>query len=253
MQGGHDGHVQLPLFRATARRLVQLWLGLIAYGVSMVLMVRADLGLDGWDVLHQGLSKLTGLTMGVITILVGALVLLGWIPLRERPGIGTVTNVFVVGVAFDVAHTWIGAPHDLALRIATLVGGVVLCGVATGMYISVGWGAGPRDGLMTGISRRAGWSLRLTRTGLELTVITVGWLLGGTVGVGTVLFALTIGPLSQLSLRLFRHGPSAGTAVGGTHQPRRRSRRPGRRGVRPVDRVDLGDQSLDVDQDARQL
>ena len=187
----------------TMRRLLQLWVGLALYGVSMVLMVRARLGLDGWDVLHQGLSKLTSVSMGNITILVGALVLLGWIPLRERPGVGTVTNVFLVGLSFDYAAHIIGEPHSMVLRIITLAAGISLCGLATGMYIRVGWGPGPRDGLMTGISRRTGWSLRLTRTGLELTVLVLGWLMGGTVGIGTVAFALTIGPLSQLSMHLF--------------------------------------------------
>jgi uncharacterized membrane protein YczE len=186
------------------RRLFQLYLGLICYGVSMDLMVRARLGLDGWDVLHQGLSRLTGLSMGLITIAVGAAVLVGWIPLRQRSGFGTVSNVVVVGLAFDAALPLIAAPHEMAWRIACLAGGITLCGVATGLYISVGWGAGPRDGLMTGLARRTGWSLRATRTGLELIVLTIGWLMGGTVGVGTVAFALCIGPLSQLFLGVFR-------------------------------------------------
>ena len=187
-----------------ARRLVQLYLGLVCYGVSMDLMVRARLGLDGWDVLHQGLSKLAGYSMGVVTIAVGAAVLIGWIPLRQWPGFGTVSNVVVVGLAFDAALPLIAVPHEMVGRVACLAGGITLCGLATGLYISVGWGAGPRDGLMTGLARRTGWSLRLTRTGLELTVLSAGWLLGGTVGVGTIAFALCIGPLSQLFLGLLR-------------------------------------------------
>ena len=192
------------------RRLAQLYLGLVLYGVSMDLMVRSRLGLDGWDVLHQGLSKLTGYSMGTVTIAVGALVLIGWIPLRQRPGFGTLSNVVVVGLAFDAVLPWIAVPHLMLWRLVTLAGGISLCGLATGLYISVGWGPGPRDGLMTGLSRRMGWSIRLTRTGLELTVLSVGWLLGGTVGIGTVAFAMAIGPISQFFLAMFgRPEPSA--------------------------------------------
>ena len=196
----------------TARRLAQLYLGLVFYGVSMDLMVRSGLGLDGWDVLHQGLSKLTGFSMGTVTIAVGAIVLLGWIPLRQRPGFGTVSNVVVVGLAFDAVLPWIAVPHLMILRLVTLAGGISLCGLATGLYISVGWGAGPRDGLMTGLSRRLGWSIRLTRTGLELSVLSVGWLLGGTVGIGTVAFALGIGPISQFFLAIFGGRPTGSAA-----------------------------------------
>jgi uncharacterized membrane protein YczE len=201
----------------TIRRLAQLYVGLIFYGVSMDLMVRSRLGLDGWDVLHQGLSKLTGYSMGTITIAVGAAVLLGWIPLRQRPGFGTLSNVVVVGLAFDAALPWIAVPHLMIWRLVTLVGGISLCGLATGLYISVGWGAGPRDGLMTGLSRRLGWSIRLTRTGLELTVLSVGWLLGGTVGIGTLAFAVGIGPASQLFLGIFGGRPEALSARGRIH------------------------------------
>ena len=191
----------------TARRLAQLYLGLVLYGVSMDLMVRSGLGLDGWDVLHQGLSKLTGHSMGTVTIVVGAIVLLGWIPLRQRPGFGTLSNVVIVGLAFDAVLPWIAVPHLMVWRLLTLAGGISLCGLATGLYISVGWGAGPRDGLMTGLSRRMGWSIRLTRTGLELSVLSGGWLLGGTVGIGTVAFALGIGPISQFFLARFGGRP----------------------------------------------
>ncbi len=188
-------------------RLAQLWIGQVLYGLSMDLMVRADLGLDPWDVLHQGLSRHLGVSMGVVVIGVGAVVLLLWIPLRQWPGVGTVSNVVLVGAAFDVLLPLVPVPHELLLRAAYLVVGVLICGVATGMYISVGWGAGPRDGLMTGLARRTGWSVRVTRTGLELSVLAVGFLLGGTVGVGTVVFAVLIGPASQLSLRIFGYEP----------------------------------------------
>ena len=194
-----------------ARRVLQLYAGLICYGVSMDLMVRARLGLDGWDVLHQGLAKVTGYSMGAVTIAVGAVVLLGWIPLRQRPGFGTVSNVVVVGVAFDAVLPEIAVPHAMVWRIVCLAGGIALCGLATGLYISVGWGAGPRDGLMTGLAHRTGWSLRLTRTDLELIVLSVGWLLGGTVGFGTIAFALGIGPLSQLFLGLLRERSATAT------------------------------------------
>lgn len=218
----------------TARRLVQLYIGLVFYGVSMDLMVRSGLGLDGWDVLHQGLSTLTGFSMGTVTIAVGAIVLLGWIPLRQRPGFGTMSNVVVVGLAFDAVLPWIPVPHLMIWRLVALAGGISLCGLATGLYISVGWGAGPRDGLMTGLSRRMGWSIRVTRTGLELTVLSVGWLLGGTVGIGTVAFALGIGPISQFFLAIFGGGPKR---PDGLTRPRRRNGPATWPAARPVPRI----------------
>ena len=141
--------------------------------------------------------------IGTVSIVVGALVLLLWIPLRQRPGLGTVSNVLVVGLAMNATLALLPVQHGLPARVATLVGAVLLCGLATGMYITAGFGPGPRDGLMTGIARRTGRSIRLSRTVVELTVLLAGWLLGGTVGVGTVIFALTIGPLAQLFLRVF--------------------------------------------------
>jgi uncharacterized membrane protein YczE len=184
------------------RRLVQLYLGLVLYGVSAAMMVRARLGLDPWDVLHQGIAHRTGYAIGTVSVAVGALVLLLWLPLPQRPGLGTVSNVLVVGLAMNQALLWLPAQHDFPAQLAMLVGGIALCGLATGMYISAGLGPGPRDGLMTGYARRTGLSIRLTRTVLELAVLGAGWLLGGSVGLGTVLFAVWIGPLSQLSLRL---------------------------------------------------
>jgi uncharacterized membrane protein YczE len=188
-----------------SRRVLQLWIGLSLYGISMDLMVRAGLGLDSWDVLHQGLARHTGLSMGVIVIIVGVIVLIAWSPLRQRPGFGTLCNAIMVGAVFDLVLPMIPVGHLMVVRVGLLVGAIALCGLATGMYISVGWGAGPRDGLMVGLARRTGISVRLTRTALELTVLGIGWLLGGSVGIGTVVFALLIGPASQLTLRWFGH------------------------------------------------
>ncbi|MCZ7379380.1 hypothetical protein O3438_31260 [Micromonospora sp. WMMC250] len=186
------------------RRLVQLYLGLGLYGVSMALMVRSDLGLDPWDVFHQGLSKLTGLSFGTVTIGVGALVLLLWIPLRQRPGLGTVSNVVVIGLVVDATLAVLPSGGPLGVQIALLVTGIVANGAATGMYLGARLGPGPRDGLMTGfVARRPGWSIRLVRTAIEVTVLALGWLLGGTVGLGTVAYALAIGPLAQLFIPLF--------------------------------------------------
>lgn len=186
--------------KSPGRRLSQLLGGLTLYGVSMGLMIRADLGLDPWDVLHQALSERTGLTFGLVTAIVGALVLLCWIPLRQRPGIGTVANIVVIAVAVDLTLAVMTQPSSLVVRIGLMVGAVVLNGLASAAYIGVRLGSGPRDGLMTGFAARTGLSIRLVRTGIELTVLATGWLLGGTVGVGTVVYALAIGPLTQAFL-----------------------------------------------------
>jgi uncharacterized membrane protein YczE len=186
-------------------RLAQLYGGLVLYGVSSSLLVLADLGLDPWDVFHQGLSRTFGLAIGTWAIIVGAFVLLLWIPLRQRPGIGTLSNVVLVGLTMDVVLGHVHAPHGMAARVACLVCGVFLNGVATGAYIGAGLGPGPRDGLMTGLAAR-GHSVRVVRTGLELTVLVTGWLLGGTVGVGTVVYALSIGPLAHVFIPLFARG-----------------------------------------------
>lgn len=177
--------------------------GLVLYGATMALMVRSGLGLNPWDVLHEGLSGLTGLTFGTVTVLVGAVVLLAWIALRQRPGIGTVANVVVIGVAVDATLWVLPEPEHLAVRIAFLLTGIVGNGVAGGLYIGAGLGPGPRDGLMTGLVRVTGRSTRLVRTSIELTVLAVGWLIGGTVGLGTVLYAVAIGPVVQVALGWF--------------------------------------------------
>ncbi|MFF0122846.1 membrane protein YczE [Micromonospora arida] len=186
------------------RRLVQLYLGLTLYGLSMALMIRSHLGLDPWDVFHQGLSELTGLSFGTVTIGVGALVLLLWIPLRQRPGLGTVSNVVVIGLVVDATLALLPAAGPLSAQIAMLVTGIVANGAATALYLGAQLGPGPRDGLMTGyVARRPGRSIRLVRTVIEVTVLALGWWLGGEVGVGTVAYALAIGPLAQFFIPLF--------------------------------------------------
>ena len=190
------------------RRLTQLYAGLVLYGVSMALMIRSGLGLNPWDVFHQGLSRQTGISVGTASILVGAVVLLLWIPLRQRPGLGTVSNVVVIGLAVDAAVALLPADLPLPARIGLLVTGIVANGIATGLYLGADLGPGPRDGLMTGlVARRPGSSVRLVRTGIEVTVLALGWLLGGTAGIGTVAYALAIGPLAQLFTPLFTVPP----------------------------------------------
>jgi uncharacterized membrane protein YczE len=189
------------------RRLVQLYAGLVLYGVSDAMLLLAGLGVDPWDVFHQGLSRRLGLGVGTWVIIVGAVVLLLWLPLRQRPGFGTVSNVIVVGVVVDIVMATCPTPHGLVLRTATMVAGVGLNGVATGAYIGAGLGPGPRDGLMTGLAAR-GHSIRLVRTGIEVTVLVTGWILGGTVGVGTVVYALGIGPLAHFFIPRLRIGRS---------------------------------------------
>ena len=184
-------------------RLTQLYIGLLLYGFGAALQVRAGLGLDPWDVFHQGLSRHVGLAIGTVLIIVGAIVLLLWIPLRQRPGLGTISNVVLIGVSLNLSLQFVPDVHGLALRIAVLALGILLGGVATGMYIGANYGPGPRDGLMTGLARRTGESIRLVRTCIEVTVLAAGWLLGGTVGVGTVAYAVAIGPLAQIFLPIF--------------------------------------------------
>ncbi|MDV7221919.1 membrane protein YczE [Streptomyces prunicolor] len=215
------GHL-LSTRNRLGRRLVQLYVGLALYGASSALLVVSGLGLEPWNVLHQGLAELTGLTIGVVSIIVGAAVLLLWIPLRQRPGLGTVSNVFMVGLAMDGTLALVPEAHGLAVRIPLLLAGIVLNGAATGLYISANFGPGPRDGLMTGVHRRTGRSIRLIRTALEVMVVATGFALGGTVGIGTLLYALAIGPLAQLFLRVFA-APSAsgGSTVVATGSPER--------------------------------
>jgi uncharacterized membrane protein YczE len=190
------------------RRLAQLYAGLVLYGVSGSMLLLAGLGVDPWDVLHQGLSRRLGLGVGTWVVIVGALVLLLWIPLRQRPGFGTLSNVIVVGLVIDVMLAILPPAHGFGLRLALVFGGVLLNGIATGAYIGAGLGPGPRDGLMTGFAAR-GHSIRVVRTCIEVTVLITGWLLGGTVGLGTVVYALGIGPIAHVSIPLLKIRVSA--------------------------------------------
>ena len=186
-----------------AVRLPLLLAGLFLYGASMAMVIRGTLGQIPWDVLHVGVSHHIPLSFGTIVIGVSLLVLLGWIPLRQKPGVGTIGNALLIGPSADIVLSLIDPPEHVAWRLVLTLGGIVLNGVATGMYIGSQFGPGPRDGLMTGLARVSGRSIRLVRTGLEVAVVVVGWLLGGVVGLGTVVYALAIGPLAQLFLPLF--------------------------------------------------
>jgi uncharacterized membrane protein YczE len=209
----------LPVSRAPGRRLPQLIAGLALYGTSMAMQLRATLGVDPWDVFHQGLARHLPLSFGLVTALTGVAVQLLWLPLRQRPGVGTVANVVVIALSVDAALWLILAPSALPARVALMVGGIVLNGVASAAYIGARLGPGPRDGLMTGLAARTGWSIRLVRTGIELTVLAVGWLLGGTVGVGTVAYALAIGPLTQAFLPWFVFRAASAVEVGQGPRP----------------------------------
>lgn len=185
-----------------ALRIPQLLFGLILYGWSMAMQIEAVLGLDPWDVLHQGIARHVPLTFGQVVIVVGALLLVLWIPLRQMPGLGTVLNVIVIGLAADAGLAIMSQPDSLAARFALLIGGVVLNGLAGALYIGTHLGPGPRDGLWLGVVRKTGLSVRLIRTVVEVTVVVAGFLLGGTVGIGTVVYALGIGPIVQFFLPL---------------------------------------------------
>jgi uncharacterized membrane protein YczE len=195
-----------------ARRLVQLYLGLALYGASASLIILSALGNDPWDVLHQGLSRQTGIGTGIWVCIAGALVMLLWIPLRQRPGIGTLSNVVVVGVVMELCLRAFDPAHDPAARWTLLITGVVLNGVATGLYIGARFGPGPRDGLMTGLAAR-GMSVRVVRTGIEVTVLAAGIALGGTAGIGTVVYALAIGPLAHVFVPAFTVAPTRAAAA----------------------------------------
>jgi len=211
---GKASYGPLPLRIHPVSRLTRLYLGLAAYGVSMALMIESHLGNMPWDVFHQGLARRTGLSIGVISIIVGAIVLLLWIPLRQRPGLGTLSNVVCIGVAVDGALYLIPTPSLLWERIGFLAAGILLNAMATGLYVGARLGPGPRDGLMTGLAAR-GHSIRLVRTSIEVLVVVVGFLLGGTLGIGTVVYAVAIGPLAHVTLPLFAvRAPQPAVATG---------------------------------------
>lgn len=182
-------------------RLVRLFIGLTLYGLAIALFVRAGLGLDPWDVFHYGVAKHTGLSLGTVVILVSIPVLLLWIPLRQWPGLGTICNAIWIGIATNIGLALIPSQHSFPVRVAMLLIAVLAEAVGGALYIGAQLGPGPRDGLMTGLHLRTGLSLRLVRTSLELTVLLIGWLIGGVVGIGTVLYAVSIGPLTQFFLR----------------------------------------------------
>jgi len=190
------------------RRLLQLYIGLSLYGVSTAMFVRADLGADPWNVFHLGVASLLSMNIGMVMIATGVLVLLLWIPLRQRPGLGTISNVIVLGLAADATLALLPPIESLLARSLLLVAAVVVNALATGLYIGAGFGAGPRDGLMTGVHARTGWPVRRIRTTIEVSVLLIGWLLGGVVGPGTVLYALAIGPLIQICLPWFSTRPA---------------------------------------------
>jgi uncharacterized membrane protein YczE len=193
---------QLRAGRLT-RRLSQLALGLALYGLTLGMMIRATLGNAPWDVLHQGMAIHLPISIGTAVIAMSLVVLLFWIPLRELPGLGTVANSLAVGLGADLTLSLLEAPEAMWQRVLLMAGGIVLNALATALYIGSQFGPGARDGLMTGLHRRTGVSIRLVRTGLEVLVVAIGWLLGGVVGIGTLVYALAIGPLVQVMLPRF--------------------------------------------------
>ncbi|WP_241981031.1 MULTISPECIES: YczE/YyaS/YitT family protein [Cryobacterium] len=185
------------------RRLTQLLIGLFLYGIGIALIVRGGIGVAPWDVLTQGIDSRTHLGFGLVTILISGVVLLLWIPIRQKPGVGTVLNALLVGPAADVGLRLIPADLDLWLRVLLFAAGLLTLAVATGLYIGAHFGPGPRDGLMTGLHKRTGWRIWIVRTGIEVIVLGIGWALGGNVGIGTVLFAVLVGPLCHWTIPLF--------------------------------------------------
>lgn len=200
-------HLLLPVRGPKlTRRFTNLMVGLVLFGLGIGMMLRSDLGVPPWDVLHQGLAERFGLTVGLWSIFVSVVVLVGWLPLREPYGIGTILNAIVIGVVIDLSALFLPDPDHLLVQIMMVAGGIVVVGIGSGLYIGADLGPGPRDGLMTGIAK-LGPSIRLTRTVIEVTVLAVGWMLGGTFGVGTLAFAVFIGPLVQFFLPRLHYAP----------------------------------------------
>ena len=195
--------VTWPRGRDWTRRVPRMFVGLVFLALAVVLALRADLGLAPWDVLHQGLGDQLGIPMGTTAIIVGFVVLLLWIPLREKPGLGTVANMICVGLFIDLMTPWFPHVHGLPAQVALLAASLVCFGISTGLYIGSGLGAGPRDGLMTNIAAR-GLPIWAVRTVIEVTVLAIGYVLGGTVGIGTAILAFGIGPAAHVALRVLR-------------------------------------------------
>lgn len=187
----------------TPRRWVFLLAGLMLFGAGIALMVRAELGLGPWEVLHQGISRATGIAIGTVSILLGLPIMLAWLPLGQRPGVGTLLNIVLVGAVTDIVLQIMPEVHSILLRVALLLIGILMIGIGSGAYLSSAMGAGPRDGLMLGLTKRTGWNIRITRTLIELSVLLIGVLMGGTIGVGTLAFAFGIGPVVQVALPMF--------------------------------------------------
>lgn len=198
-----------PITGRLPRRFVQLLVGLFLYGIAIALIVRGAVGAAPWDVLTQGIANHIDLSFGVITVITSGIVLLFWIPLRQKPGLGTVLNALLVGPSADVGFAVIPAGLDLWARILLFIAGLLVLAIATGLYIGAHFGPGPRDGLMTGLHKRTGWAIWKVRTGIELTVVALGWVLGGNVGLGTAAFAVFIGPLCQWAIPFFAIKPRA--------------------------------------------
>lgn len=190
--------------RKTYHRWGLLILGLIFFGVGIALMVRSELGLNPWEILHQGISNRTGLPIGMVSILAGVPIMLAWLPLGQRPGWGTLINIVLIGLVTDGTLAVLPPMPSVAVRAALLIAGILAIGIGSGLYLSADMGAGPRDGLMVGLTRKTGWNVRTVRTAIEVSVLAVGWLLGGTVGIGTLAFAFGIGPVVQWALKFFR-------------------------------------------------
>ena len=206
------GLLPAPAAAGFPARFAQLIGGLVLYGVALALYVLSGLGLDPWDAFHQGLSRQTHIAIGTWSIIVGLAVLVLWIPLRQRPGIGTLCNAVIIGLVMNAVLAVATPPSAVPLRVLCLVCGTLMAGIATGAYIGAGLGPGPRDGLMVGIAAR-GHSIRAVRTCIEVTVLAAGFALGGTVGVGTVLYAVSIGPLAHVTIPLFTRGPARRPAM----------------------------------------